>query len=223
MRRPVIAGNWKMYKTQAEARAYFAALKPLVAARDALRNRRRAAVHGAGGCGGSRRGFGDLRSPRRMSIGQRKAHSPAKFRRGCWSRPAAASVIIAHSERRQFFGETDETANRKVKAALAAGSDADLVRGRDAGRARSGSNARGAGAAVSRLAGRVDRCGVLAYHRRLRAGVGHRDGPHGDPGNCGRSASVPAGTRGGSCLPRSAPRTCGSSTAAASSPTTSRG
>jgi triosephosphate isomerase len=30
-------------------------------------------------------------------------------------------VIIAHSERRQFFGETDETANRKVKAALAAG------------------------------------------------------------------------------------------------------
>ena len=31
MRRPVIAGNWKMYKTQAEARAYFAALAPLVA------------------------------------------------------------------------------------------------------------------------------------------------------------------------------------------------
>jgi triosephosphate isomerase len=29
-------------------------------------------------------------------------------------------VIIAHSERRQFFGETNETANRKVKAALAA-------------------------------------------------------------------------------------------------------
>ncbi|HEY1866541.1 MAG TPA: triose-phosphate isomerase, partial [Candidatus Acidoferrales bacterium] len=32
MRRPVIAGNWKMYKTQAEARAYFAAFQPLVAA-----------------------------------------------------------------------------------------------------------------------------------------------------------------------------------------------
>jgi triosephosphate isomerase len=31
------------------------------------------------------------------------------------------AVIIAHSERRQFFGETDESANRKVKAALAAG------------------------------------------------------------------------------------------------------
>src|SRR5258708_36938696 len=31
MRRPVFAGNWKMYKTQAEARAYFSALVPLVA------------------------------------------------------------------------------------------------------------------------------------------------------------------------------------------------
>ena len=31
MRRPVIAGNWKMYKTQAEARAYFAAFAPQVA------------------------------------------------------------------------------------------------------------------------------------------------------------------------------------------------
>ena len=30
-------------------------------------------------------------------------------------------VIIAHSERRQYFGETNETANRKVKAVLAAG------------------------------------------------------------------------------------------------------
>ena len=30
-------------------------------------------------------------------------------------------VIIGHSERRQFFGETDETVNRKIKAALACG------------------------------------------------------------------------------------------------------
>ena len=31
MRRPVIAGNWKMYKTQAETRAFFDAFRPLVA------------------------------------------------------------------------------------------------------------------------------------------------------------------------------------------------
>ena len=30
-RKPVIAGNWKMYKTQQEAREFFAAFKPLVA------------------------------------------------------------------------------------------------------------------------------------------------------------------------------------------------
>ena len=32
MRRPVIAGNWKMYKTPTEARAFFNAFKPLVTA-----------------------------------------------------------------------------------------------------------------------------------------------------------------------------------------------
>ena len=31
MRRPVIAGNWKMYKTQAATRAFFEAFRPLVA------------------------------------------------------------------------------------------------------------------------------------------------------------------------------------------------
>ena len=30
-------------------------------------------------------------------------------------------VVIGHSERRQYFGETDETVNKRVKAALAAG------------------------------------------------------------------------------------------------------
>ncbi len=43
-----------------------------------------------------------------------------RFRPKCWL-VGCRSVIIAHSERRQFFGETDESAARKVKAALEAG------------------------------------------------------------------------------------------------------
>ncbi len=91
------------------------------------------------------------------------------------------AVIIAHSERRQFFGETDETANRKVKAALAAGLTpilcvGELLAEREADQTRAVLERQFRG-----VAGRVDRCGVLTYHRCLRACVGHRHGPHGDP------------------------------------------
>ena len=132
-------------------------------------------------------------------------------------------VIIAHSERRQFFGETDETANRKVKAALAAGLTpifcvGETLAEREADQTRAVLERQFRG-----LPGRVDQCGVLAYHHGLRAGVGHRDGPHGDPGNGGRSAPVLARAWRRLVLRRSARRRCGYSTAEASNPTTSRG
>jgi triosephosphate isomerase len=120
VRRPVIAGNWKMYKTRAEARAFLEALKPLVAASShcdivvappftALA----AATEAARGSA--------------ISIAAQDAHWSAEgaftgevsmkmlVEAGC------RGVIIGHSERRQFFGETDEAVSRKVKAALEAG------------------------------------------------------------------------------------------------------
>ncbi|MBZ5697573.1 MAG: triose-phosphate isomerase [Acidobacteriia bacterium] len=120
MRRPVIAGNWKMYKTQAETRAYFAALAPLVAGSThcdivvappftALA----AAVEAAKGTS--------------ISIAAQNMHwetegaFTGEISAGMLLEAGCRAVIIAHSERRQFFGETDERANKKVKAALAAG------------------------------------------------------------------------------------------------------
>ncbi len=120
MRRPVIAGNWKMYKTQAEARSYFSALAPLVKGCvhcdiivappfTALA----ASVEAAKG------------TP--ISIAAQDMHGEPE---GAFTGEVSAAmlvdagcraVIIAHSERRQFFGETDESANKKIKAALAAG------------------------------------------------------------------------------------------------------
>jgi triosephosphate isomerase (TIM) len=120
MRKPVIAGNWKMYKTQQEARDFFAAFKPLVAAASHCEivvappfTAIAASVEAARGSAigiaaqdvywANEGAFTGEVSPRML------------IEESC------RAVIVAHSERRQFFGETDESANRKVKAALAAG------------------------------------------------------------------------------------------------------
>jgi len=120
LRRPMIAGNWKMYKTQAETRAFFRAFLPLVAASEhcdivvappytavatAVEESRGSAVGIAGqNLHWEREGAftGEISAPMLVEAGCR-------------------AVIIGHSERRQYFGETDGWVNRKLKAALAAG------------------------------------------------------------------------------------------------------
>jgi len=119
MRRPVMAGNWKMFKTQEETRDFFDAFEKLVAASThcdivicppytaiaaAKAASRGSQIHiGAQDLHWEKQGaFTGEVSPQMLTEA------------GC------AYVIIGHSERRQFFGETDETVHRKVKAALEA-------------------------------------------------------------------------------------------------------
>jgi triosephosphate isomerase len=118
-RKPVIAGNWKMYKTQAETRTYFAALKPLVASATHCEiviappfTALATAVESARGSAISIAAQDMYWAPEGAFTGE--VSPPMLVETGC------RGVIVAHSERRQFFGETNETANRKVKAALAA-------------------------------------------------------------------------------------------------------
>ena len=120
MRRPVIAGNWKMFKTQAETRAYFAALAPLVAGStqcDIIVAPPFTALAAAS----------EATKGTAISIAAQDMHGEPE---GAYTGEVSAAmlleagcraVIIAHSERRQFFGETDESANIKVRSALAAG------------------------------------------------------------------------------------------------------
>jgi len=137
-RRRVIAGNWKMYKTQAETRAFFSAFVPLVGAA------RRCdiviappftaispaveATRGSNIAVGAQDVFWEKEGAFTGEISP-----PMLVEAGC------RYVIIGHSERRQFFGETSETVAKKTKAALAAGLTpivcvGELLEHREAGR-----------------------------------------------------------------------------------------
>ena len=115
-RAAVIAGNWKMNKTRAEAKALIEELLPLVKDADC----------GVVVC----TPFLDLEtavnatSGSNVKVGAQNCHwAPS----GAFTGEIPASmikevgaeyVIIGHSERRQYFGETDETVNKRTRAAL---------------------------------------------------------------------------------------------------------
>jgi len=117
MRKKLIAANWKMYKTPEQTTAFFRDFLPLVA--DHTRDEivvcppfidLRTAVEAANGSN--------------VAIGAQNVH---------WEKEGAFTgeistemltsigvthVIIGHSERRQYFNETDDTVNRKLEVAL---------------------------------------------------------------------------------------------------------
>src|SRR5437879_904631 len=120
MRKNLIAANWKMYKTPDQTCAFFREFLPMVAGHD----RDEVAVFPP---------FIDLPAAAEaakgsnVSVGGQDLYwekegaftgeiSPAMLLSlGC------THVIIGHSERRQYFGETDDTVNLKLKSALEAG------------------------------------------------------------------------------------------------------
>ncbi len=119
-RKPVIAGNWKMYKTRQEARDFFAAFKPLVSSATHCEIVVAPPFPAIAACVEAASGSAISIAAQNMYWANEGAFTGEVSPRmlveaGC------RAVIVAHSERRQFFGETDESANRKVKAALAAG------------------------------------------------------------------------------------------------------
>jgi len=116
-RRPLIAGNWKMYKAGAEATELASRLKSLVADVEgvdvmvappftALEPVARI-LRGSNIQVGGQDLFWEVEGAFTGQIS-----SPMLKAAGC------AYVIVGHSERRQYFGETDKTVNRKVHASL---------------------------------------------------------------------------------------------------------
>ena len=119
-RRRVMAGNWKMYKTLAETRAFFDAFKPLVANANhcdiVIAPPYTSLCVAVEAANGTRIGIGAQNLDWRKEgafTGEVSAEMLADA--GC------RYVIIGHSERRQFFGETDSRVGQKCKTAVDAG------------------------------------------------------------------------------------------------------
>ena len=117
MRKPIIVGNWKMNKNNAETKAFFEAVDAVAASENA--------TYGIG-CP-----FTDLRTAqdnaKNLIVAAENCHwEDSGAFTGEVSVPMLEEIgikycIIGHSERRQMFGDTDETVNKKAKRLLKAG------------------------------------------------------------------------------------------------------
>jgi triosephosphate isomerase len=119
-RRRVIAGNWKMFKAQAETRAFFAAFTPLVAgvtdcdiviAPPSIEIP--AAVEATKGT--------HIAIASQDIYWEKEGAFTGEISAGMVVEAGCRYAIIGHSERRHIFGETNEMVFKKTKAALAAG------------------------------------------------------------------------------------------------------
>jgi triosephosphate isomerase len=119
MRTPLVAGNWKMFKTIAETVKHVKALRPLVkdiADVEIVVAPPFASVHAAAD---SLRGSNVLVAAQDL-YWEREGAFTGEVSGPMIKEAGADLVIVGHSERRTLFGETDTTVNRKIGAAFAA-------------------------------------------------------------------------------------------------------
>lgn len=117
MRRPIIVGNWKMHKTIAEAVALVKALRSSVVDIDGVDIGVAPPFTALSAVAEALQGSPIVVAAQNMHWEPQGAYT-GEVSATMLTDVGCRRVIIGHSERRQFFGETDATVNRKLKAAL---------------------------------------------------------------------------------------------------------
>lgn len=120
MRIPVIAGNWKLFKTIGESVSLVNELKPLVADRQGVEIVV-APVFTALSRVSDAIGGSNIRLAAQDCYWEEEGAFTGEVAPKLLKDAGCSHVIVGHSERRQYFGETDLTVNRKTSAAIAAG------------------------------------------------------------------------------------------------------
>jgi triosephosphate isomerase (TIM) len=120
MRQPVLAGNWKMFKTIPEAVDFVEKLKPLVAKAEDREVVVAPVFTALSAVAAAAQGSNIKVAAQDMHWDKEGAHT-GDVSAGMILNAGCSHVIIGHSERRHDHAESDENVNRKAKAALAAG------------------------------------------------------------------------------------------------------
>lgn len=119
-RKPFVAGNWKMHKTVAEGVALAKELREALAGVDGVRVAVAPPFTAVHAVAATLKGS-DIEVAGQNVHWESQGAFTGEVAPGMLVEAGASCVIIGHSERRQYFGETDETVNQRTKAALAAG------------------------------------------------------------------------------------------------------
>ena len=174
MRVPVIAGNWKMHKSGEDAVSLARAIRTGIADGTHCQVALAPPFTALAAVAEEIQGTPLILAAQNVHWEPKGAYTgeisvPMLEDVGC------GMVILGHSERRQYFGETDETVNRRVRAVLNSTLQPIVCIGetlaeREAGKHHS--------VIAQQLAGGLDGLtgkGSLAYYSRLRTGLGNRN------------------------------------------------
>lgn len=116
-RKPLIAANWKMYKTPTQAQEFMKTFLPLVTNHDRDEIVVCPSYTSLSVVIAAATGSGVAVGAQNMHFAEEGAYT-GEISALMLKAIGATHVILGHSERRQYFAETDETINRKLKTAL---------------------------------------------------------------------------------------------------------